>query len=423
MNADAWDVVVIGAGAAGLLAAASAASRGRRTLLVEKNRKLGVKILISGGTRCNITHDANQAGIAAGFAKYQGKFLRSALAAFPPERILSLLHEQGVATKVEATGKVFPVSDRAIDVRDALVAFARLQRVVIEREVSVRAIDPVDGGFVIQSDSPLGQLHARRVIVACGGQSYPGCGTIGEGYGWARRLGHTIVQPVPALTPIKSSARWLHEHSGLTLPDAELLIVRNDALENHRISKAAVLERQRGSLLFTHFGISGPTALNASRAITRADDRRDLRLAVDLVPAATPEVLLAEWQAAGAADGKRAVSALLSERLPRKLAVTVMAQAEVPTDRRIAELSKLERQWLVRALKANLLEIDGTLGFTKAEVTAGGVALDEVHSKTLESRLVPGLHFVGEVLDIDGLIGGYNFQAAFSTGWSAGAAV
>ncbi len=421
-----WDVVIVGAGAAGLLASAAAASRGRRTLLLEKNRKLGVKILISGGTRCNVTHDTNQAGIAAGFPRYQGKFLRSSLAAFPPDRIRTLLDEEGVATKSESTGKVFPVSDRAIDVRDALVSFARKQGTVIEREVAVRSIERAATGFAISVVSSQQQssdvIHAASVIVACGGQSYAGCGTTGDGYAWARNLGHSIVQPVPALTPIKSKSQWLYDHSGLTLPDVGLKVAKLSLLNNSEVPKKAILDQEQGSLLLTHFGMSGPIALNVSRTITRSMDRNKLVLVVDFLPKMTFDSLLQSWKATGESDGKRIVSNLLSDHLPRKLAATLLAQANIPLDRRCAEFSKSEMQSLVRQLKSKVVDVSGTLGFDKAEVTAGGVALDEVDSKSLESKLVPGLYFVGEVLDIDGQIGGYNFQAAFSTGWTAGSA-
>lgn len=416
------DVIVIGAGAAGLLAAASSASLGRRTLLLEKNRKLGVKILISGGTRCNITHDTNQAGIAAGFPKYQGKFLRSALAAFPPERIVGMLHDAGVATKVESTGKVFPISDRALDVRDALVEVARQQGVTIERDVSVTAIERRGDRLVVITNSALGPIvfGASKVIVACGGQSYAGCGTTGDGYAWARSLGHSIVQPVPALTPIKTKDAWVHGHSGLTLPDARLLVVPRDSLPSESIPKSAIIDQHRGSLLFTHFGFSGPTALNVSRAITRAENRSELALIADLVPAQSVDELTDAWNRHARDDGKRSVSALLALTLPQRLAATMLVQAAIPADRRCAELSKVELRRVLRQLKQAQLDLSGTMGFDKAEVTAGGIALDEVDSRTLESKLVPGLHFVGEILDIDGRIGGYNFQAAFSTGWQAG---
>jgi predicted Rossmann fold flavoprotein len=420
-----WDVIVIGAGAAGLLAAATSASRGHRTLLLEKNRKLGVKILISGGTRCNLTQATNQAGIAAGFPKYQGKFLRSALAAFPPERIVALLHQAGVDTKVEATGKVFPVSDRAVDVRDALVEFARNQGSHIQCEASVTAIDRRADQFAVSVDSPADTavMSAAKVIVACGGRSYAGCGTTGDGYAWARTLGHSIVQPVPALTPIRTSNAWVHRHSGLTLADARLLIVSSKSLQMESIPKSTIVDQHRGSLLFTHFGFSGPAALNVSRAITRAENRRELVLVADLVPAQSATELTDAWNRHTQNDGKRSVSAWLAQIIPQRLAASTLVEAGIPGDRRCAELSKVELRRLVRQLKQARLDISGTMGFDKAEVTAGGVSLAEVDSRTLESKLVPGLHFVGEILDIDGQIGGYNFQAAFSSGWQAGQSV
>ena len=270
-----WEVVVIGAGAAGMMAAARAASRGARTLLLEKNRKLGVKILISGGTRCNVTHHTDGPGIATAFPKRQGQFLRSALAALPPRLLLEMIEREGVLTKVEETGKIFPVSDRAIDVRDALVRMLRRSDCQVRPEAPVLGIGLREDGFRL--DLSGGEIVARSIIIACGGQSYPGCGTTGDGYEWARQLGHSIVRPVPALTPIQSPDLWVRQLSGVTLPDAVLTVAdRRLCPDPASMPKNAILDVRRGSLLLTHFGLSGPAAMDLSRAIARSAHASDL---------------------------------------------------------------------------------------------------------------------------------------------------
>ena len=417
-----WEVVVIGAGAAGLLAAERAAKRGRRTLLLEKNHKLGVKILISGGTRCNITHHADVSDIASAFPKRQGQFLRSALAALPPSLLLEILEREGVVTKIEANGKIFPVSDRAIDVRDAFVRMLRRTDCEIRPGSSVLGIGRQGDGFQLELSS--GPVVSRRIIIACGGRSYPGCGTTGDGYTWARQLGHRVVTPVPALTPVHSPDRWVWRLAGVTLPDVLLTAVdRSLGSDPAAMPKKAVIDTRRGSLLFTHFGLSGPAALDISRAVTRSADASNLVLVANFTPERSYEECLQRLREESLRDGKRQVNSVLAEWVPRRLALTLLVLGNVEPTRKLAELSKREQMSLVASLTRCPINVSGTSGFRKAEVTAGGVALDEMHSKTMESKLVPNCFFAGEVLDIDGPIGGYNFQAAFSTGWLAGSSV
>ena len=414
-----WDVIVVGAGAAGMLAATRAANRQRRVLLLEKNRKLGVKILISGGTRCNITHNTDVRGILSAFPKKQAKFLRTALHALPPEKVIALVEGEGVATKAEATGKIFPVSDRAIDVRDAYASMLHRSGAKVQSETSVQEIVKHNEMFRIVTEGQ--EFQAHRVIVACGGQSYPGCGTTGDGYQWARALGHKIVQPVPALTPIKSPDQWLHDLQGMTLPDVRLAVVNSDCLHDlHSIPKSAVLDTRRGSLLFTHFGVSGPSVLDASRAITRANEPRHLALLADFLTDVSYDESVARWRARIEHEGRATLRTVLAERHQRRLAEALITLCQIDPTRKLAELSKADITRLVQHEKRCPIHVSGTQGFSKAEVTAGGVALDEVDPKTMQSKLVNGLYFIGEVLDIDGPIGGYNFQAAFSTGWLAG---
>ncbi len=448
-----WDVIIIGGGAAGLMAAASAAEAGRSALLLEKNRKLGVKILMSGGTRCNITHQCDVRGIVAAFGK-NGKFLHSALAALPPHEVIKKIEAQGVPTKAESTGKIFPVSDKAIDVRDALVRMAQQAGATI---VSAAPVDRIEAINLGQDDveaacessdvsngksrfmvAALDQLHAAcSIIITTGGKSFPGCGTTGDGYAWAEQFGHTIVPVAPALTPILSSCEWARELKGITLEDVHVRVLELpatgrsvDPATGQAVasppkgqSKSKVLSERRASFLLTHWGFSGPAILDVSREVARHPDRKSLELVCDFWPSQSTEDLVAEMLNRKAADPRQQSLNLLPAVLPRRFHETLFDLAGVSRTIRNADLSKSQIHRLVQQLKDSRIPVQGTLGFEKAEVTSGGVSLSEVDSKTMESKRVKGLYFAGEVLDLDGRIGGYNFQSAFSTGWLAGKSV
>jgi predicted flavoprotein YhiN len=444
------DVIVIGAGAAGLLAATRAAERGRRTLLLEKNRKPGVKILMSGGTRCNVTHATDRRGIVEAFGKAQGPFLHSALAALGPDEVVAMFAAEGVPTKVEAGGKIFPVSDRALDVLLALEAMRKRSGAELALDEAVESITRDGDGFLISTARR--ELRTEKVVLTVGGQSYPGCGTIGEGYAWAKSLGHTIIPPRPALVPLLSPAPWVHELSGVTVPDVRVTIeeVASDpppskggarggtAKSTSAFGNEAAQTRKnpspvpslrgrgvsgRGSFLFTHFGLSGPVVMDLSRMITERPQSVQWQAVCDFVPDIKEDAIINRLASEAAASGKKSVANILAEIAPRRLVEALFQQARIPDDRRVAELSRGERTGLVQGLKATAIPISGSMGFKKAEVTAGGVALAEVDSRTMESKVTPNLFVAGEILDLDGPIGGYNFQAAFSTGWLAGESV
>ncbi len=420
-----WDVIVIGAGAAGLLAAIHAAERGRRVLVLEKNRKPGAKILMSGGTRCNLTHATDRRGMVETFGK-QGRFLQSALAALGPDEVVQLIEAEGVETNVESTGKVFPASDRAADVLGALLN--RLSRSDAELSLAepVLEIEPIDadsgnGGFCVTTSCR--KIGVARVVLTTGGQSFPRCGTTGDGYAWAAELGHTVTPLRPALVPVTIRADWAKSLRGITMPDVVVRMRQTQAGKPSESLDRHALAKHRGSLLFAHFGLSGPVVLDISRNITLHPQPRSLELVCDFLPDVTAQSLADRLQASAARDGKRLVPILLADGLPRRLADALTLQASVPLDQRAAELSRQQRTRLVHAVKSTPIPVTGTMGFEKAEVTAGGVDLGDVDSRTMGSKIVPGLFLAGEVLDIDGPIGGYNFQAAFSTGWLAGRSV
>ena len=402
-----WDIAVIGAGAAGLMAALRAAELGQRVLLLEKNRRPGVKILMSGGTRCNITHATDNRGIVEAYGP-PGRFLHSALAAFSVQDTIDFFESEGVLTKVEETGKIFPVSNKAADVLDALLR--RLDRSGATLALGEPVLDISRGESVFTLMTPSRAISARRVILTTGGQSYPGSGTTGDGYRFVAKFGHTIVPPRPALVPITVFAPWVGELRGLTIPDVKVRV----------LDRQQALAGRRGSLLFAHFGLSGPVILDVSRVVSKHPMPATLFLELDFLPddkeASVDEFLRSE----SLASGKKQLAGVLSDRLPRRLCEALLTVAEMPPDRKAAGLSKPERAHLARALKRLMLMVTGTLGFGRAEVTAGGVSLDEVDSRSMRSKIVLDLFVAGEILDLDGPIGGYNFQAAWSTGWLAG---
>ena len=404
-----YDAIVVGGGAAGLFAAIFAAERGRRVLLLEKGRKAGVKILMSGGTRCNITHDCDNRGIVEAFGS-NGRFLHSALAAFGPKDVLAFFHAEGVMTKVEDTGKIFPVSDRAVDVLDAILRRldrSRAKLALAEPALSVEKI--AEGGFRVSTGTR--QLTCEHLLITTGGLSYPGCGTTGDGYGFARQFGHTVTATRPALVPLTVNAAWVPELKGITVPQAGLKVFDP---ENK------LLDARKGSMLFAHFGLTGPAPLDVSRAVSGHATPNRLSLEMDFLPSETEAGFDDFLKVETLAQGKKQLAGVMAERLPRRICDAMLAQADMPLDRKAAALSKVDRQKLAAMAKRMRVPLRGTLGFEKAEVTAGGVSLNEVDSRTMQSKLQPGLFFAGEVLDLDGWIGGYNFQSAWSTGHLAG---
>lgn len=425
-----YDVAIVGAGAAGLIAAIRSAELGARVVLIEKNRRPGVKILMSGGTRCNITNarglrrlDAVSGPIDPAYDPAQcrgpraiqqafgagGMFLGSSLKALDVDRTVQLFERGGVAVKIEENGKIFPVSDRAADVLDALLR--RLERSGAELRCSSPVLEVRRSGADFIIDQADGAMVAKRVVVAVGGRSFPGCGTTGDGYAIARGFGHSVVPTRPALVPLRVEGAWISDLKGITLPDVVASV--RDA------STGRTLQERREAVLFAHFGLTGPAILDVSRAAAQPDAVGPLELRLDLTPELSRDALDQLIQAASR-QGRRPISLLLSDLVPRRLADHLRRLADVPADRVGPELSRAERFQLLDVIKGLALPIIGTLGFEKAEVTSGGVSLAEVDPRRLESRIVPGLHFAGEILDLDGLIGGYNFQAAWSTGWLAG---
>ncbi len=324
-----------------------------------------------------------------------------------------MFHELGVPTKVESTGKVFPESDRALHVRDALLRRVKQSGATIQTGTAVLAIAAdANRGWRVTTESE--ELDVDRVIVTAGGKSWPGCGTTGDAYDWLRRLGHTIVEPRPALVPLTGGDDWMHALSGVTLEDCVATVVSSSG------GNRKPLARRRSSWLFTHFGFSGPAAMDISGVLTAASSFAEMQVLLDLVPDLDESELRARLTDRGRDGGRQRVASVLAKWLPNRLASALAEQSEANCT--IAQLPRRVCHSLTEHLKRLPIKVTGTVGFNKAEVTAGGVALNEVNPRTMESRLAAGLYIAGEVLDVDGPIGGYNFQAAFSTGRAAGIA-
>jgi predicted Rossmann fold flavoprotein len=266
-----------------------------------------------------------------------------------------------------------------------------------------------EGGFHVVTSSRM--VTAEKVLITSGGRSYPGCGTTGDGYGFATAFGHTIVPQRPALAPLTVQAPWIAELRGITISDVNLKIFD---------SEAKLLDTRRGSMLFAHFGLTGPAPLDVSRTVSGHPEPGKLILELDLLPSESEQAFDEFVRTDSNANGRQLLAGVLSSRIPRRVADQLLVLCGMPAERKAAALSKPDRQKIVAAVKRLRLPLKGTLGFEKAEVTAGGVSLDEVDSRTMQSKKIPGLYFAGEVLDLDGWIGGYNFQSAWSTGWLAG---
>jgi len=394
------------------MAAIFAATAGAETILLERTRDGGRKILISGGGRCNVT---NTVVTEADFSGGKSTIVRRVLRAFPASAAAGFFRDLGVPLHEEAGGKLFPDSHRARDVLDALLRGALTAGVELSTSARVHAVARTQTGFAL--DTSAGQHLAHAVVLATGGQSLPKSGSDGRGYAIAQALGHSIVPPTPALAPLlldPVAPSAIHPGlSGVSL-DAGLTVWVDE--------RAAV--HLTGALLWTHFGASGPVVLNASRYWARARlEGRAVRLTLSFFPGQSFSDLDARWIRAAAARPRATVRSTLAAELPDALAQAILRVANIDADRVLADFTRDDRRRLVHALVEWPLPVVDTRGYNFAEVTAGGVALDEIDSSTMESRICPGLFLVGEILDVDGRIGGFNFQWSWSSAFVAARAL
>lgn len=402
-------VIVVGAGPAGLMAAGRAAELGADVTLVERNGRPGLKLLVTGGGRCNVTNTADLKGFIAAFGP-NGKFLYRALSVFSPASLTGFLKSFGVPTRADPDGKVFPADDKAQSVLDALTGYAARGGV---RSMAGRVTSLLLGGGAIEGVEFSDERRAlgTRVIVATGGLSYPATGSTGDGYELARKSGHTIVAPRPGLTALESDEPFIKDLQGLVLRDIGLAVYAD--------GKAAAAGR--GELLFTHFGVSGPKLLVLSGAAVDAlAAGKRTELSINLRPDLGPEAVTAELQAYFAANGAKMFASYARAALPASLAPVFELRCGIERGRKCASITGAERARAAGLLRDFRLRLTRPRPLAEATVTRGGVSLKEVDPQTMESRLQPGLYFCGEVLDLDGITGGFNLQEAFSTGYLAG---
>ena len=401
-------VTVIGGGPAGMAAAIAASRCGNQVSLYEKNEKLGKKLFISGKGRCNLTNASDMKTVMDNVVS-NPRFLYSAFGKFSNDDIVNLIEAAGCPTKVERGNRVFPVSDHSSDVIKALEKTLRTESVKVHLNEEVKGLLIKDG---VCRGIKLGGSRsdfADKVIIATGALSYPSTGSTGDGYRWAIYAGHKIVDTVPALVPLETKED-VSSMMGLSLKNIRIEI----------LDEKKVLYSEFGEMLFTHFGVSGPVILSASSYVTGKLREKHLKLSIDLKPALDVNTLDARLLKDFEKNINKALKNSLGELLPSGLIAEVIRQSGINPDKRVNEITRQEREQLLKALKGLSFTLTGTRGWNEAIITQGGVSIKEINPKTMESKLVSNLFFAGEILDLDALTGGFNLQIAWSTGWSAG---
>ena len=398
-----YDVIVIGGGPAGMFSAITAAQQGACVLLLERNDRLGKKLLITGKGRCNVTNNCTQEELLQNIPR-NGRFLYSALTAFPPSAVMDFFESNGCPLKTERGNRVFPVSDKAASVLDCLKLMMKRNHVFVVNE-RVREILASDGVITgVKTDAQT--YEAPKVILATGGVSYPTTGSTGDGYGMAQKLGHTIIPQEGSLVPLETAGEDCLDMQGLSLRNVSVKLVNE---------KNKVLFKDFGELLFTHFGVSGPTVLSASAHL-----KGNCKLVIDLKPALDEGKLDARILRDLEMYRNRSIENALTDLLPRSMIPVILRRLEIDPTMQANSLTKVQRRGMVTLLKAFTLDVLGKRPVAEAIITSGGVKVSEVDPKTMQSKLVQGLYFAGEILDCDAYTGGFNLQIAWSTAYVAG---
>ena len=402
-----FDGIIIGGGPAGMFAAITAAEQGKKVLLLERNDRLGKKLLITGKGRCNVTNDCSAEDILKNVPR-NGKFLFSAMNAFPPQRIMDFFNENGCELKTERGNRVFPVSDRSQSVLDCLQKVMRA-RGVTTKTARVKEL-LVENGQVVGVRTDREELRSDWVILATGGVSYPATGSTGDGYAMARAVGHTIVEPQGSLVPLETAGKDCQDMQGLSLRNVGVKLLN---------AKCKVLYKDFGELLFTHFGVSGPTVLSASCHLKG----EGCKLVIDMKPALDEAKLNDRILRDLEMYQNRAMENALTDLLPRSMIPVVLRRLEIDPAMQANSLTKQKRRALIELLKAFPVEITGRRPVAEAIITSGGVKCGEIDPKTMESKKIPGLYFAGEIIDCDAYTGGFNLQIAWATAYAAGMSV
>ena len=412
------DVIIIGGGPAGMLAGISASQNGDKVTIIEKMNSCGKKLLITGKGRCNITNSTDMNGFIEN-TPCNGRFLYSALNNFDNNAIIELLEKEGVKTKVERGGRIFPVSDKAQDVLNAFEKELKKLNVIVKLNSNVEDIEILENDRFYISLGNKEKIEADKLIIATGGKSYPGTGSTGDGYNFAFKLGHTITNIRPSLVPLEMKEKSdCQRMQGLSL--------KNVAIKIKDIEKNKLVYEDFGEMLFTHFGVSGPIILSGSAHLIRYKNIEELlkkgkvKLYIDLKTALTEEQLniriLRDFEKQKNKEYKNS----LFELLPRKIIDYIVEKSEINENKKVNEITKVERNRLVKLIKNLELTIDKTRPIEEGIITSGGINIKEINPSTMESKLVKNLYFAGEIIDVDAYTGGFNLQIAYSTGYTAG---
>jgi len=405
-----WDVIVIGGGPAGMMAASTAAETGAKVLLIEKNDSLGRKLLITGGGRCNVTNAELDTRKLLSKFKDSDKFLFSAFSQWSVKETLDFFHKNNVETKIENELRVFPVSNSAQSVWDVLVDNLKKNNVTILSNSPV--VDLIKEnkkvtGIKIKNGE---EIRSHSIIIATGGTSRPETGSTGDAYKWLRDIGHTVIDPTPSLVPVAIKDKWIKKLAGVTLPEVKITTFQNDKKQNS----------VKGKILFTHVGISGPTILNMSKDIGELLKYGEVKISLDLLPNSGHDILNTSLQDLFKIHDKKKLVNSLSDLISSALVPIILNLTSIDPDTKCHSVTKADRLKLVDILKNLPLQVDKLLGNEKAVITSGGVALDEIDFKTMRSKLFPNLYLVGDILNIDRPSGGYSLQLCWTTGYVAG---
>ena len=410
-------VIVIGGGPAGMMAAISSAENGNEVILLEKMQSLGRKLLITGKGRCNITSSLDMDEFIKN-TPGNGMFLYSCYKQFTNQDIINFLKEQGLEVKEERGNRIFPVTDKSIDVLKCFTKKLKELNIKVEYSTKVEEV-LVEENKIVGVIANGNKIEADKVILATGGKSYPLTGSTGEGYELVKKLGHTVSEIKPSLVPLESYYKDMcKELQGLSLKNVK---IRLKDIENNKI-----IYEDFGEMIFTHFGVSGPTILSSSAHLVRYKDieekfrNRKIVLSIDFKPALTEEKLDERILRDFNKQNNKQFKNSLNELLPQKLISTIVERSKINPDKKVNEITKEERKNLVKLLKEFDLEIKGFRPIEEAIITSGGINIKEINPKTMESKIVQGLYFAGEIIDVDSYTGGFNLQIAYSTGYVAG---
>ena len=406
-----FDIVVTGGGPAGMMAAGRAAELGANVVLIEKNEKLGRKLLLTGKGRCNITHAEFDNKIFLKEFGKNGKFLFPSFSIFGPKETIKFFESRGVKTKAERGKRIFPLNGSAVNVLNCLIGYMRKGGVVVKTNTKIVDAKVSDAKEIIEiTTNKKEKISAKNYIFATGGKTFPQTGSAGDGYVLTKKMGHKIITLEPAIVPLVSNDKWVKKLSGLTLKNVEINVIQNGKKITDRF----------GEFLFTHFGISGPIVMDASKEIGRLLKTGKVEIVLDLKPALTLRELDDRLQRDFSNNSQKYFKNILHDLLPSKIIDVIISFSGISESKKGCEITKSEREKLAKTVKELKINIESVLGFEHAVVTAGGVDLKEIDSRTMRSKIIKNLFFAGEILDIDGPSGGYNLQNCWTTGYVVG---